>query len=156
MADKKTDSKTPAKAPAKPAASAKPAAKAPAAEAPKKSGKVQAFHASGGIKVKSKTAIAPLKKELKGTRIGTVDSDKRPQTRRVVVAYTSKHPKYGKYIGNRTVLQVHDQDNISQTGDVVEVTPCRPVSRTKSWRLVKVVEARAKQAAALASAKEIV
>ena len=93
---------------------------------------------------------------LKGTQTGVVESAKRSTSRTVVVSYQSKHPKYGKYIGNRTVLQVHDQDNVSQTGDIVEVTPCRPVSRTKSWRLVKVVEARAKQAAALASAKEIV
>lgn len=155
MADKKTDSKTPAKAPAKPAASAKPAAKAPAAEAPKKSGKVQAFHASGGIKVKSKTAIAPLKKELKGTRIGTVDSDKRPQTRRVVVAYTSKHPKYGKYIQQRTILHVHDEKNESRTGDIVEVAACRPISKSKQWRLVRVVEKRAEQAAAVKSAREV-
>ena len=93
---------------------------------------------------------------LKGTQLGVVESAKRSTSRTVVVSFQSKHPKYGKYIGNRTVLQVHDEGNVSQTGDVVEVTPCRPVSKTKSWRLVKVVEARAKQAAALASAKEIV
>ncbi len=93
---------------------------------------------------------------LRGTQTGVVESAKRSTSRTVVVSYQSKHPKYGKYIGNRTVLQVHDEGNVSQTGDVVEVTPCRPVSRTKSWRLVRVIEARAKQAAALASAKEIV
>ncbi|MEK6702991.1 MAG: 30S ribosomal protein S17 [Planctomycetota bacterium] len=111
-----------------------------------------------GAKPGAKNSKAALGSEgvLKGTQTGVVESAKRSTSRTVVVSYQSKHPKYGKYIGNRTVLQVHDQDNISQTGDVVEVTPCRPVSRTKSWRLVKVVEARAKQAAALASAKEIV
>lgn len=110
---------------------------------------------AGGIKAHSKTPMSPLKKELKGTRIGTVDSDKRPQTRRVVVAYSSKHPKYGKYIQQRTILHVHDEKNESKTGDVVEVAACRPISKTKQWRLVRVVERRAEQAAALQSAREV-
>ena len=94
--------------------------------------------------------------KVEGSKIGVVESDKRSKSRTVAVAYQAKHPKYGKYIGKRTILQVHDEANVSQLGDLVEVAPCRPVSRTKSWRLVKVVEARAKLAAALASAKEIV
>lgn len=74
------------------------------------------------------------------TKIGTVESEKRDKTRTVVVAYKSKHPKYGKYVSRRTVLQVHDEANESRLGDTVEVTQCRPISKTKRWKLVRVVE----------------
>lgn len=108
-------------------------------------------------KADNKSGVKTTKPEgLTGTQIGVVDSDKRSKTRRVVVSYQSKHPKYGKYIGQRTILQVHDEGNVSKRGDVVEVAPCRPLSRTKSWSLVRVVEQRSAQAAAIASAKEIV
>jgi small subunit ribosomal protein S17 len=112
---------------------------------------------SGTVKAASKTAIAPLKKasELKGTRTGVVESDKRSKTRTVVVAFQTMHPKYGKYMKNRTVLHVHDEKNESRTGDVVEVAQCRPISKTKQWRLVKVVENRAELAAAIASVKDV-
>lgn len=91
----------------------------------------------------------------KGTKTGVVESSKRDKTRTVVVAYSAMHSKYGKYIGQRTILQVHDEKNVSKTGDVVEVTQCRPLSKSKTWKLVRVVEARSAQAEALASAKEI-
>lgn len=78
--------------------------------------------------------------ELKGTRIGVVESDARDKTRKVVIAYLAKHSKYGKYVRRRTVLHVHDEANESHRGDRVEVAQCRPVSKTKSWRLVRVVE----------------
>lgn len=76
------------------------------------------------------------------TRIGVVDSDKRDKTRRVVVKFQQRHPKYGKYIASRTILHVHDENNESRAGDTVEVAECRPISKTKSWRLVRVVEKR--------------
>ena len=79
---------------------------------------------------------------IKGTRIGVVEADARDKTRKVVVSYMSKHPKYGKYIRKRTVLHVHDENNESHSGDRVEVAPCRPLSKTKSWRLVRVVDSR--------------
>lgn len=75
-----------------------------------------------------------------GSKIGVVDSDKRDKTRRVVVAYKVKHPKYGKFVSKRTVLHVHDETNESRQGDKVEVVQCRPMSRTKRWRLLRVVE----------------
>lgn len=93
--------------------------------------------------------------KLKATKLGVVESDKRSKTRRVVSSYMSKHPKYGKYVRQRTVLHVHDENNESRTGDVVEVVPCRPLSKTKNWTLVRVVEKRSAEAAAVASAKEI-
>lgn len=73
------------------------------------------------------------------THQGTVESDKRDKSRRVVVNFMTKHPKYGKYVKGRTVLQVHDENNESKKGDLVEVRECRPVSKTKSWELVRVV-----------------
>jgi small subunit ribosomal protein S17 len=80
--------------------------------------------------------------KVAGSRIGVVESDKRDKTRKVVIDYLAKHRKYGKYVRRRTVLHVHDEDNTSRMGDRVEVAPCRPMSKTKSWRLVRVVEAR--------------
>ncbi len=78
---------------------------------------------------------------LKGTKTGTVVSDKRDKTRTVAVAYQSRNVKYGKYLQRTTKLQVHDPKNDSKQGDRVEIAACRPISKTKSWRLVKVVHA---------------
>ncbi len=75
----------------------------------------------------------------KGARVGVVETDGRDKTRKVVVRYVAKHPKYGKYVQRRTVLHVHDEANESRKGDTVEVAPCRPVSKTKTWRLVRVM-----------------
>ncbi|MCK4871492.1 MAG: 30S ribosomal protein S17 [Phycisphaerales bacterium] len=73
------------------------------------------------------------------TRVGVVESDKRDKTRKVVVGFLAKHPKYGKYLRRRTVLQVHDEDNISAVGDHVEIVACRPMSKTKTWKVTRVV-----------------
>ena len=78
---------------------------------------------------------------LTGTQIGEVVSDKRDKTRRVTVTFLAKTPKYGKYVKRRTSFQVHDPENSSKEGDKVEIAPCRPISKTKSWRLVRVVDA---------------
>jgi len=75
-----------------------------------------------------------------GVKVGVVESDKRDKTRRVAINFVTKHPKYGKYIRQRTVLHVHDETNDSKLGDRVEVAPCRPVSKTKTWKLVRVVD----------------
>ena len=69
-----------------------------------------------------------------------VESDSRDKTRKVVINYLSKHPKYGKYIRRRTVIHVHDEQNISSIGDKVEITECRPISKAKTWAVTKVVE----------------
>lgn len=74
------------------------------------------------------------------TTIGFVDTDARDKTRKVVVSYVAKYPKYGKFVKRRTVLQVHDEANESRKGDRVEVAECKPISKTKSWKLVRVVE----------------
>ena len=73
------------------------------------------------------------------TRIGVVESDKRDKTRKVVIDFLAKHPKYGKYIRRRTVIHVHDENNVSHTGDRVEIAETTPISKTKSWKLVQVI-----------------
>ncbi len=74
-------------------------------------------------------------------RIGVVESDARDKTRTVSINYSTKHPKYGKYIRQRTRLHVHDENNESRRGDRVEIAECRRLSKTKSWTLVRVIEA---------------
>jgi len=76
-------------------------------------------------------------------RVGIVEADARDKTRRVSIRYIVKHRKYGKYLRRRTVLHVHDEDNVSRKGDRVEIAECRPISKTKSWILLRVVEAAA-------------
>lgn len=84
----------------------------------------------------SETSVKPT-----GIRLGVVESDKANKTRKVVVNFQAQHPKYGKYLRKRTVLHVHDEGNESKLGDRVEVAPCRPMSKTKHWKLVRVIEA---------------
>ena len=75
-------------------------------------------------------------------RTGKVVSDGRDKTVSVAVDFLMKHRKYGKLIRRRTKLSVHDPANAAKVGDVVEIAECRPISKTKSWRLVRVVTAR--------------
>jgi small subunit ribosomal protein S17 len=81
----------------------------------------------------------PKKRRRRPTRIGVVTSHKRDKTIAVTVAYSVKHPKYGKYIRRGTVLHAHDEKNEAVTGDKVEIMLCRPLSKTKSWRLVQIL-----------------
>jgi small subunit ribosomal protein S17 len=74
------------------------------------------------------------------TAVGIVTSDKTPKTRRVELPRLVRHPRYGKYLRRRTVCTVHDENNESRAGDLVEIAESRPLSRTKRWRLVRVVE----------------
>ena len=71
--------------------------------------------------------------------VGVVTSDKMQKTRRVEIPRLVKHQRYGKYIRRRTVCHVHDEQNESRTGDTVEIMETRPLSKTKCWRLVRVV-----------------
>lgn len=72
-------------------------------------------------------------------KIGLVESDARDKTRKVAINFVVRHPKYGKYIRRRTVLHAHDETNQSQRGDRVEIAECRPISKTKSWVVTRVV-----------------
>lgn len=90
----------------------------------------------------------------KRTEIGVVVSDKMEKTRRVEIARMVRHPKYGKIVRGRTVCYVHDEENASQAGDKVEIIESRPMSKTKRWELVRVVErSRAIDMAALKAAR---
>jgi len=80
------------------------------------------------------------KRRLHGTKTGVVVGDKRDKTRNVAVTYQVRTPKYGKYIKRQTRYYVHDEQNASKIGDVVEIANCRPISKTKMWRLVRVVK----------------
>jgi small subunit ribosomal protein S17 len=71
---------------------------------------------------------------------GIVTSNSGNKSVRVTIDYKVKHPKYGKYVRRRTKLAVHDERNQCGVGDVVEITECRPHSKTKSWRLVRVLQ----------------
>jgi small subunit ribosomal protein S17 len=71
------------------------------------------------------------------TVTGVVVSNSGDKSVKVVINYKMKHPKYGK---RRTKIGVHDEHNQSGVGDVVEIAQCRPRSKTKNWRLVKVVQ----------------
>ncbi|MCH2137554.1 MAG: 30S ribosomal protein S17 [Phycisphaerales bacterium] len=73
-------------------------------------------------------------------KTGVVTSDKRDKSCKVEINYLVKHDKYGKYVRRRTVLHVHDEENAARLGDTVEVAECRPISKTKSWVLTRVVE----------------
>jgi small subunit ribosomal protein S17 len=73
------------------------------------------------------------------TAVGVVTSDKMNKTRRVEIPRLVKHPRYGKYIKRRTICHVHDENNESRAGDTVEIMETRPLSKTKHWRLVRVV-----------------
>jgi len=74
------------------------------------------------------------------TLTGVVVSNSGDKSVKVVIDFKVKHPKYGKYIKRRTKIGVHDEHNQSGVGDLVEIAECRPRSKTKSWRLVKIVQ----------------
>jgi small subunit ribosomal protein S17 len=80
--------------------------------------------------------------EVKGTRTltGRVVSNKMQKTIAVEIERLIKHPTYGKFIRRTTKLLAHDENGASQEGDLVIITPCRPMSRRKSWRLLEVVQ----------------
>lgn len=71
--------------------------------------------------------------------VGVVTSDKMQKTRRVEIPRLVKHPRYGKYIKRRTICHIHDEKNESHKGDTVEIMETRPLSKTKHWRLLRVV-----------------
>ena len=71
---------------------------------------------------------------------GKVTSDKMDKSITVQIERRVKHPIYGKFIRRSTKVHAHDENNECHTGDVVVVEQCRPLSKTKKWRFVKLVE----------------
>ncbi len=76
----------------------------------------------------------------KRVETGIVISDKTAKTRRVEIPRLVRHPRYGKFVRRKTICYVHDENNESRAGDVVEIIESRPMSRTKRWALVRVLE----------------
>ena len=74
------------------------------------------------------------------TVTGRVISDKMDKSITVLVERKVAHPIYGKYVKRSTKLHAHDEQNECNTGDTVSIEECRPISKSKSWRLVKVME----------------
>ncbi|AIV04363.1 MULTISPECIES: 30S ribosomal protein S17 [Vibrio] len=78
--------------------------------------------------------------EVKRTQQGRVVSDKMDKSIVVAIERMVKHPIYGKFVKRTTKVHAHDENNECGLGDKVEIAECRPLSKTKSWTLVKVVE----------------
>ena len=97
---------------------------------------------------------AAAERALLRTIRGVVSSDKADKTIKVRVNYQTRHPKYGKYLRQKTVLTAHDEKNEAKEGDTVEIAECRPLSKTKHHRLTRIIE-RAPERAVQVSAEEV-
>jgi small subunit ribosomal protein S17 len=83
--------------------------------------------------------------KVQRTLTGLVTSNAMDKSITVMIERRFKHPVYGKYINRSTKLHVHDENNECGSGDVVMIEQCRPMSKTKSWKLVQIIE-KAEQA----------
>jgi small subunit ribosomal protein S17 len=81
-----------------------------------------------------------VERNLRKTRIGVVVSNKMDKTITVAVERKVKHPIYGKFLKKTTKFHAHDEKNECTVNDVVRIMETRPLSKTKRWRLVEVVE----------------
>ena len=81
-----------------------------------------------------------IERNLRKTRIGIVSSNKMDKTITVRVERKIKHPLYGKFLKKTTSFHAHDEKNECSIGDIVKIMESRPLSKTKRWRLVEVVE----------------
>ena len=79
-------------------------------------------------------------RNLRKTRIGVVTSNRMAKTITVAVERKVKHPIYGKFVKKTTKFHAHDEKNETNIGDTVRIMETRPLSKTKRWRLVEVVE----------------
>ena len=84
--------------------------------------------------------MSEAKNKRRSLVTGRVTSDKMDKTIKVLSYRLMKHPKYKKYIRKKSVFTVHDADNTAKKGDMVQIAGCRPLSKTKRWRLKAVVE----------------
>jgi small subunit ribosomal protein S17 len=81
-----------------------------------------------------------IERKRRKTRIGTVKSNKMTKTITVAVERKIKHPIYGKFLKKTTKFHAHDETNTAGIGDVVRIMETRPMSKTKRWRLVEIIE----------------
>ena len=80
------------------------------------------------------------KRNLRKERIGVVTSDKMEKSIVVSVERKVKHPKYGKFVKKTTKFVAHDENNDCHVGDTVRIMETRPLSKSKNWRLVEIIE----------------
>ena len=130
MSAKKTQAKTAKQPSAAKRANPEPVAQPEAAAQPEQTAQAE------------QTQAAAAAEELRGARTltGRVVSNKMQKTIAVEIERLVRHPTYGKYIRRTTKLLAHDENGASGEGDLVIITPCRPLSRRKSWRLLEVVQ----------------
>jgi small subunit ribosomal protein S17 len=81
-----------------------------------------------------------VERNLRKTKLGVVSSNKMDKTITVSVERKVKHPLYGKFVKKSTKFHAHDEKNECSIGDTVKIMETRPMSKTKRWRLVEVVE----------------
>jgi small subunit ribosomal protein S17 len=81
-----------------------------------------------------------MERNLRKTRVGKVVSDKMAKTIVVAIEDNVKHPTYGKIIKRTLKVHAHDENNECGIGDTVEIMETRPLSKTKRWRLVQIIE----------------
>ncbi|GAB4336884.1 MAG: 30S ribosomal protein S17 [Calditrichia bacterium] len=81
-----------------------------------------------------------MKRGIRKTRVGVVVSDKMDKTAVIAVERLIKHPVYKKFIKRTTRFKAHDEKNECQIGDVVKIMETRPLSRSKRWRVVEILE----------------
>ncbi|MEQ1734251.1 MAG: 30S ribosomal protein S17 [Bacteroidia bacterium] len=81
-----------------------------------------------------------LERNLRKERVGVVASNKMEKSIIVAVERKVKHPKYGKFIKRTTTFCAHDEKNECSIGDLVKIMETRPMSKTKRWRLVEIIE----------------
>ncbi|RYY50319.1 MAG: 30S ribosomal protein S17 [Chitinophagaceae bacterium] len=86
------------------------------------------------------TTATSVVRNLRKTRVGIVSSNKMDKTITVKVERKIKHPLYGKFLKKTTSFHAHDEKNECSIGDTVKIMESRPMSKTKRWRLVEVVE----------------
>lgn len=84
--------------------------------------------------------MSEVVRKQRKTRTGVVSSNKMDKTITVTVVRKLKHPKYGKFVKKSKKFHAHDENNTAQPGDVVKIMETRPLSKTKRWRLVEVLE----------------
>ena len=124
--EKKTAAKAAPKAAAKPAAKAAPKAAAPKAAKPKVA--------------KAPKEVKEVERGYRKSRRGYVVSDKMDKTIVVMVEDRKKHPLYGKVMRLSKKIKAHDENNSAGIGDLVLINETRPLSATKNWRLVEILE----------------
>lgn len=96
--------------------------------------------AKATTKTATKTPTATNNRGRKIEVVGQVVSDKMDKTISVLIYRLVRHAKYGKYMKRTSVFKAHDEKNVAKTGDIVRIRETRPLSKTKRFKLVEVVE----------------